>query len=487
MKHIRTLLLLIIFAMVFAPGCEDYLTEVTYSELDPTQLLNNVKGAEATLLAAYAEANHDGHDGKSIMNLEDWSTDIEWETGGGENRTAVLMIAFTWDASLDWSTQRMWNRSYRAIRDANVVIDDLGPDLPEADRKLFLAEARFVRAWSYYRLWTWYGAPILRTSLSDPAEKARCTEAEIQQFLEDEFLAIIPDLPNAGEEKQYGRATKGAAMGFLTKFYLNSKQWSKCADMAQQIIALGDYSLFPVYADMCKTENEENAEFIWANQGVVIDAGNGCMYINGAKPIGYKSLLDGSYEHLPGMRNWAAQYRLYDDFYNSFEVGDLRKDVLIDSFVNGPGDTVSLLGANNTRSFKYWPDVEFNANSHGNDLPEVRYADILLARAESLNELNGPTQEGLDLINMVRTRAGLPDIVLGSFASTAELRTHILKERGWEFFNERIRRQDLIRHDRYWQSAQERGKTNAAAHHVVFPIPQTEIYANPLAVQNPGY
>ena len=485
MKHIRTLFLLVIVSLVFTTGCEDYLKENIYSELDPAGLLNTVAGAEATLYAAYAEANLIGHDGKSIMNLEDWSTDIEWETGGGENRTAVLMIAFTWDAATDWIVQRMWNRTYRAIRDANVIIDDLGEDLPEADRKLFLAEARFVRAMSYYRLWTWFGAPILRTSLSDPAEMARATDAEILAFLETEFKAIIPDLPDPGDESLYGRANKGAAMGFLVQFYMNSKQWEKCEDMAQQLINLNSYSLFPVYKDMFKVENQENSEFIWANVGVVETVGT--QYICGAFPINYDHLLDGGAQFYTNMRNWAAQYRLYDDFYNSFEAGDLRMELLVDSFVNKAGDTVSLLNANNTRSFKYWPDINANANSHGNDMQEVRYADILLARAEALNELNGPTQASLDLINQVRTRAGLPDLLLADFASTAELRTHILKERGWEFYNERKRRQDLIRHDRYWQSAQERGKTNAAAHHVVFPIPQTEINANPLAVQNSGY
>ena len=487
MKYIFKLSLLTIVCLVFCTGCEDFLKEVTYSELDPEGLLNNTQGAEATLLSSYAEANLDGHDGKSIMNLEDWSTDIEWETGGGENRTAVLMINFTWDAATGWIVNRMWNRTYRAIRNANVVIDNLGKDLPEADRTLFLAEARFVRALSYYRLWTWFGPPILRTSLSDPDEKARATEAEIQQFIENEFTEILSDLPDPGNERQYGRAHKAAAMGYLVKFYLNSKQWQKCADMAQNLINLNKYSLYPDYEDLFKTENEGNSEFIWANQGVIIDAANGCFYINGAKPIAYKSLVDGSAEHLPGMRNWAAQYRIYDDFYNTFEEGDRRRNLIIHEFINNKGEVVSLLNANNTRSFKYWPDVNFNANSHGNDLPEIRYADILLARAEALNELQGPNQESIDLINMVRDRAAVSLLDLADFGSKEGLRSHILAERGWEFYNERIRRQDLIRHERYWQSAQERGITNAAAHHVVFPIPQIEIDANPLCEQSPGY
>jgi hypothetical protein len=487
MKRYISLITIGLIILAIVPGCEDFLKEEVYSELEPESLLSNSEGAEATLFSAYGVANLVGHDGKSIMNLEDWSTDIEWETGGGENRTAVLMINFTWDAGTGWIVNRMWNRTYRAIRNANVVIDNLGEDLPEADRTLFMAEARFIRAVSYYRLWTWFGPPIIRTSLSDPGEMARATEEEFRQFLETEFTQILPDLPDPGEEKAYGRAHKGAAMGYLVKFFLNSKQWQKCADMAEDLIGEGWYELYPVYEDLFKEENQENSEFIWVSQGTTLSTDAGCQYMNGARPIAYKSLVNGDLELLPGMANWAAQYRIYDSFYNSFEEGDLRKNLIISEFINQSGDTVSLLDADNTRSFKYWPAPVWNVNSYGNDHPDIRYADILLARAEALNNLNGPNQESIDLINMVRTRAGLDDLNVGDFASTEALNEHILMERGWEFYNERKRRQDLIRHNRYWQSAQERGITNAAAHHVVFPIPQTELDANPLAEQNDGY
>jgi hypothetical protein len=488
MKRFISLLVIGLIILAIAPGCEDFLKEEIYSELDPEGLLGNSKGAEATLFSAYGVANLVGHDGKSIMNLEDWSTDIEWETGGGENRTAVLMINFTWDASTDWIVQRMWNRTYRAIRNANVVIENLSEELPEADRTLFMAEARFIRAVSYYRLWTWFGPPVLRTSLSDPGDKARATEEEFRQFLETEFTGILPDLPDPGQERAYGRAHKGAAMAYLVKFFLNSKQWQKCADMADQLIGKGWYELYPVYEDLFKVENEmTNKEFIWVSQGTTLSTESGCQYMNGARPIAYKSLVNGDLELLPGMANWAAQYRIYDSFYNSFEDGDHRRNLIISEFINTGGDTVSLLDADNTRSFKYWPDPVWNVNSYGNDHPDIRYADILLARAEALNNLSGPNQESIDLINEVRTRAGLPDLNLSDFATTGALNAHILKERGWEFYNERKRRQDLIRHNRYWQSAQERGITNASAHHVVFPIPQTEIDANQLAEQNTGY
>ena len=186
--------------------------------------------------------------------------------------------------------------------------------------------------------------------------------------------------------------------------------------------------------------------------------------------------------------NWGAQYRLYDSFYNSFEPGDKRKNLILTSYINSGGSTVSLMNSNNTRSFKYWPDPNAISNDHGNDIAEIRYADILLAEAESLNELNGPTQEAIDLINQVRERAGLDDLMLSSFASKDALRAQLLMERGWEFYTEvGIRREDQIRMGTFISSAIARGHSNAKPTMVLFPIPQSAMDANPKLVQNAGY
>jgi len=145
------------------------------------------------------------------------------------------------------------------------------------------------------------------------------------------------------------------------------------------------------------------------------------------------------------------------------------------------------LNNNNTRSFKYTPDPNAVGNSHGNDIAVIRYADILLSRAEALNELNGPTQEALDLIQEVRDRAGLTTPLNLSDYTKETLRDRILDERGWELYAEKVRRQDLLRHGKFISSAKARGITIADDHHKLFPIPQTEINANPLCEQNPGY
>jgi len=482
MRVTKNIIAIILIALY---SCSSSLDEISYSQLDPNGLFATEEGMNSVLLSAYAEVNLNEHDGKSIMNLEDWTTDIEWETGGGENRIASEMISFTFSPSNEWITDRMWNRFYRAINITNVVIENTETANFSDDLKTaYISEARFLRAVAYYRLYTWFGPPILRTSTEDPLNMQRSSEEEITSFIENEFLAVLPLLPEPGSETKYGKAHTGAVRAFLTKFYLNTKQWEKCGYMAKEVIDMSTYELYPTYEDLFRVENERNSEYIWAATCVEDLRGN--LYISGAFPPGYHTTVNGEGVWSSAMRNWAANYRIYDDFYNSFEEGDRRRNLILSEYLSLNGDHISLLGDDNTRSFKYWPDPNAVAQHHGNDAPEIRYADILLARAEALNEVNGPNQESIDLINVVRNRAGLSDLIVNDFDSKDDLRDHILSERGWEFYNERIRRQDLIRHGKYIVLAQERGHA-AKAHHVRFPIPLSEIDANPMCIQNEGY
>ncbi len=84
----------------------------------------------------------------------------------------------------------------------------------------------------------------------------------------------------------------------------------------------------------------------------------------------------------------------------------------------------------------------------GHSVDILRYADVLLSRAEALNELNGPNPESISLINQVRQRSNATPLVLGNYSQTS-LRLAILQERGWEFFYEGKRRADLLRMGQY--------------------------------------
>ena len=380
------------------------------------------------------------------------------------------------------------------IRDAKIIldnIDNVNNFNSDQEKQQLTAEARFLRIWAYYQLWNQYGALPIRTSPEDPLELSRATEAEFQTFMESELTAVIPDLPVPGSEPIYGRVHSGGAMALLCKWYLNTYQWQKCSDMADDIIESQYFGLYPDYKELFALENEQNNEFILVKTKLA-NQGNSTSLFATTCAWGYKVGLDGGLEGIVNEQwaNFASQYRLYDEFYYSFAPEDERKSRIMTKYINTGGDTVNLLTdyTDATRAMKYPPDPDGTGSQHGNDVPMIRYADILLSRAEALNELNGPNQESINLINQIRNRAGLTDdLEVTDFSSKTELRDHILKERRWEFWYEGKRRRDLIRMGKFIEYAHERGITNATENHVWFPIPQSAIDANSLLEQNPGF
>jgi len=484
-KNSLTLLILSFWVAFFSTGCKKLLEEKPFSEAAPNTLLTSEEGIKAALYGAYASSSlYIGNAGLFPRAIEEWTTDIEWSTGGFVNAGFNLLNAFTFDAAFSWWDTYMWPRAFAAIRNANVVIDNQ-KNIPDDVRNLYVAEARFIRARMYIQLYSWFGPLMIRKSNNDELQLPRASEEEMKLFIEKELIDVIKILPNRGNEEIYGRATKGAAMAFLCKFYLNTKQWQKVITISQDIMQLGSYSLFPIYGDMFKVQNDGNREMLWAE--VTIPSLNlGCQLQNGWFPPAISRDPISGFVWTSTMANFAVQYRLKDSFFNSFENGDIRKNSILTSYVNLQGQTVSLLNNDNTRSFKHFPDRNAIGSDHGNDIPIIRYADILLSRAEALNELNGPSQEAIDLINLVRRRANLGDLILSNFTKNT-LRDHILKERGWEFYAENKRREDLIRHDKFVEFALARGATNVRAYHTRFPIPQSEIDANKNCTQNPGY
>ena len=121
------------------------------------------------------------------------------------------------------------------------------------------------------------------------------------------------------------------------------------------------------------------------------------------------------------------------------EVGTLRNEASNPQIVES--DAVY------TKKYKYTKPGTYNYNTP-NNLILLRYADVLLCKAEILNELNGPTQESVDLINRIRERAfenSAHNYTLANFASKEEMRSKLCDERLFELNMEVVRRIDLIR------------------------------------------
>ncbi|MBD3631114.1 RagB/SusD family nutrient uptake outer membrane protein [Cyclobacterium sp.] len=477
MKTIYIKILTIALLLVSIQGCEDPLQEEVYSVLGPTNFFLSAEDAESMLNSAYASDQR--RSSRDYLLLSELTTDILIERGGGLRRDAQLIEDFTWNPTHSF-LDGQWGRDYTAIYRSNLIIDRVPEiDMNEDRKQEIIAEARFIRASNYFYLFDIFGpVPLITSSeLEIEARPTRAGREEIIAFIENELQAVSEILPV--EARNYGRANKGIALSLLTKFYLNNKKWQQAAETAQMVIDLNKYSLFTAGSRdaLFDIENEENEEFIYIRPNLPIP-GLSTTYLAHAAPPSYQFKY-------PPRGNYAAQYQLLDGFVNSFHPEDQRKAVIIQEYMDVNGNLIEL-GPDNSRSFKFGEDPSGVGVHMGNDFPIIRYADILLSRAEALNEISGPTDEAISLINEVREVAGVPALLLSDFNTKEELRDHILDERAWEFFTEELRRQDLIRHGKFIELANERGK-NAFDYHVLFPIPQNEIDRNPNLEQNPGY
>lgn len=485
------LTLLLLIAGLFS--CEDLLDSPPPAEFAPENILTSQEGIQAVLFSAYQYQNPHGAS-KDWVNIFEGVSDVSLVTEGGEAGNVAPFSNWTWDPSHRWLNNSIWLTRYRSIRDANLVIANIDNFEGEATvKQRLLSEAIYIRASNYAFLYNLFGPVVLRESPGEPKDKARASDDEMLGFIESQLelaAAGLPDPGNLPSDYGYGRATKGSALGFLTKHYLNTKQWQKAAETAQRVVDLNYYTLFPDFHTMFMVKNEGNREMIVAFPNTNLPGGYHINLPNGNMSQDFKKAPNiPEFERIPGqIEPWPTNFKIRDWIVDSFDPADARATLIITEYESTTGEVENYRDQreDNARSLKFFDQGAVGAR-HGNDFPWIRYADILLSRAEALNELNGPTQEVLDLINMVRNRANLDDLTMTDAPDKASLRDRILMERVWEFINEGKRREDLLRHDMLVSNAQSRGISTAQAHRNLFPIPVDEASNNDLIVQNPGY
>jgi len=470
------------FVLFLMTSCEDLLEEKTFTVLQPSDFFNTLEDAEITLNSVYGELRYSDIT-RDAVTLQEVCTDIHIERSGGIFTFNEPIEEFVWTSSHQW-LRNDWERRYRGIFKANVVLDNLDAISGNAQRKEEIrAEAVFLRAFNYFLLYDKFGpVPLVTTSTTSVTDRpARVTEEEMINFMISEFNDAANVLPLTPPRDQYGRPTKGAALTALLKLYMMIQDWNNAASTAQVVMDLGVYDLFVEgnRTELFSPENQRDNEFIFVS--VMSDTPNnttGDGWLSHVVPRGYQW-------RYPPRQIFAAEYKIRSEFLELFEPEDQRLDAFLFEFVNAEGDTIQL-GEDDVRSLKFPEYPSQGASRSSDDFPFFRYADVLLCRAEALNELEGLNQESIDLLNQVRAAAGVKEFSLADFSSPQEFKDFLLDERGREFHTEALRRQDLIRHGRFIEMAIERGKP-AKDFQVRYPIPITEIERNPNLVQNEGY
>ncbi len=372
-----------------------------------------------------------------------------------------------------------------------------------ANIKGFRAEARFLRALSYYHALDLYGNVPFVTEENPIGSyiPTQTNRADLFNYVESELLAIDADLP-APRANEYGRADKAAAWMLLAKLYLNAevytgqKKYSECIAQCNKIISAG-YTLEPNYAHLFLADNNKSKEIIFpvTFDGVRTKTWGGMTYLVHA-PIG-GSMNPNDYGVNGGWWGLRTTSGLVSNFSDPSGATDKRamfhtdgQRLAIDdisAFTDGYGITkyknVTSTGAKGS-------DVE--GNFPDNDFPMFRLADAYLMYAEAVKRggTGGSEATALQYINALRARA------YGN--ATGNVTSYdldfVLAERARELYWEAHRRTDLIRFGKFtgasylwpWKGGVKAGKA-VEDWRVVFPIPINDVVANPNLKQNTGY
>jgi tetratricopeptide (TPR) repeat protein len=433
-----------------------------------------------------------------LYNLRIWTTDIFAGNslvgaGGGEDGIETTSLANFVANSANEGVLDLWRGPWPGILRSNIVISVApGLNIDETIKNRSLGEAYFLRAQYYFVLVRFFGDVPLITqpqSSSSNLYPSRTPANEVyEQIISDleravELLPVKQDYADADK----GRASKGTAVGMLAKVHLTRGNWQEVVNLTTQLQSMG-YSLNANYADNFRMETENSNESLFEVQYA---ANAGYDFWSNENQSSWASTFMGprSSGLVAGAYGWNQPTQ---EFVNQYEPGDNRKDVTI-LYEGAPAFDGQQYSASwsftgyNVRKFLVPLSVSPSFDNSPLNFPVLRYADVLLMRAEALNEL-GQTASAEAPLNEVRNRAGLGDIQSG--LSQSDFRNAVLKERRLELAFEGQRWFDLIRvnNGQYGLNfLHSIGKTNADEHHLLLPIPQIERDRNPNLTQNPGY
>jgi starch-binding outer membrane protein, SusD/RagB family len=424
------------------------------------------------------------------------------------NTDPIGIHQMTW-SSVNQTVGGLYYRSYFLIALANDFINQAsdanltsrGISGLSADTiRLYKAEARFLRAFQYSVLLDLFGNVPFVTEIdaigaSLPKQKTR---KEIFAYVESE----LKDLENTlmqPRTNQYGRVDRAAAWALLARMYLNAEvytatpRYTDAITYCNKVIGAG-YTLHPNYTELMLADNHLNTdEFIFTinyDGTYTQNWGGTTTFAHG--PAGVPGSVSGT------NGNWNC-IRVTQQFVSLFGTADIRgqfwttgQNLNMTQLLDIPTDGYSSTKfRNKTRTGGAAPHMLAAGDFVDIDFPLFRLAETYLIYAESVlrGGTGGNSATALAYLNQLSSR-GRP--VAGSNAQLTL--PYIIDERGRELFWECFRRTDLIRFNMFttsnylwaWKGGVQ-GGTAVDSKYNLFPIPTTDLSANPNIIQNPGY
>lgn len=528
-----------IFLLVCAlPGCLDLDLTPTDKYIDDNYWTTADK-AETFLNRAYEQM---AGVGQVIRN--EFLSDNCYDSKSIQNETTIVTGQAN-SANELFSSE--WSNCYRGIKTCHILLENIDrvTDISEKERVRIAAEARFIRAFLYFRLTTWFGdVPFFNTNISVEESNtiSRTAHKTVVDFIHQELDAIRLDLPTNKEltDNERGRITKGAAVALNARVYLYDNDYENVAIWCQKLINSdenGTYSLFPSYSGLFEQANNYNDEMIleigyayprtWGEMFDYVPISCGARSIQGSPT---QELVD-NYIMLNGKAIKDTGSGYVED--NPYENRDPRMDATIvrhlslmvprtettakqiyikPNSTTNPVDMVDLYGNNSTHTGyfyrKFYEPTMIERMQTDLNLPLIRFADVLLMYAEAIYETGkmDATVWG-ETIKALRIRAGFQASgALDYPGESGNLRDIIRSERRSEFALEGTRIFDIRR----WKIAEEvldgyphgakwgdpnvdngyfrltKRKFNPERDYL-WPVPQNQLDINPNLGQNPNW
>jgi len=465
-------------------SCSDFLNEETFSQQTPENAYLSKEGADKAMNGAYAMLQ-DGFDYKFSIGMGILGTDEATSYNDMYGDHEVLLDKYTYSSEYDIFAA-VYIDLFEGVKRCNVVIDLLPTDVE--DRELYIAQAKFLRATYYFELVNLFGGVPLWLSASadkNNLQLPRSSVDDVYKVIVDDLLAAEPDLPLVKVWDE-GRATRYAAQAMLARVYLQRHEYESALSYCNKVIGDGNnFFLYTDYGDIYDPANKNRGYeniFEIQHRASLKSEDEGSTSTDFFLPIELQGTI---------YTGW-AMYGPTDYLYNGYEPQDKRKAVTyITSGVNAGGQTVTF----KPHCFKYHNRTAgYPVNDGEQNFPLIRYADVLLMKAEAINGLPSETAqqttEKFQCLNDVRTRAGLDDIQnAGLNASKDGFLATLLEERLHELCFEKSRRRDLIRNEKLQSYMAERKPDRPVPDKakLYYPLPLAATDANPLLEQLTGY
>ncbi len=463
---------------LMATSCSDFLDTAPKDALSPSTTWKSQDDADKFLVGCYSDwqdnyASGWGWDG--FLLYWDGTSDFGYDQFSWEGYTPIGNGTVTASSGRDWYSFTLVRRCNEFL--ANVDKCSFSSDAVKKDMK---AQARWIRAYRYFLMnWNYGGVPIIESyATAEDAMVERNSEADVKTFIETELDDLVNDINETPSAS--GRIAKGAALALRMREALYYGDYATAFDRAQQIINLGQYKLDPSYSNVFTVAGQNSPEIILAVQAVENDYENnviGRMYNNAdggwSSIVPTYGLVD-AYEMSNGMTideagsgydpthpfaNRDPRLAMTVTFPGSDYINGSGKEAIynsLDKEIDGETNANYMTAADNcSKTGLTWakylaPKSQYSDIWNTKCKPIVfRYAEVLLTYCEASNELNGPSPDIYRYLNMVRERAGMPDVDEAKYNTKDKLRELIRRERSVELAGEGLRRDDILR----WKDA----------------------------------